>query len=78
MAYSTKVLDHYNNPRNVGSLDKSSSKVGTGMVGAFLNSGDTVSATVTFNTWVAASGSPSLSLDIGGNSLNAALQTTSG
>jgi len=34
MAYSDKVLDHYNNPRNVGSLDKSSSKVGTGMVGA--------------------------------------------
>ena len=34
MAYSDKVLDHYNNPRNVGSLDKNSSKVGTGMVGA--------------------------------------------
>ena len=34
MAYSDKVLDHYNNPRNVGSLDKSSSQVGTGMVGA--------------------------------------------
>jgi len=34
MAYSTKVLDHYNNPRNVGSLDKTSSKVGTGLVGA--------------------------------------------
>jgi nitrogen fixation NifU-like protein len=34
MAYSDKVLDHYNNPRNVGSLDKSSSSVGTGMVGA--------------------------------------------
>jgi nitrogen fixation NifU-like protein len=34
MAYSDKVLDHYNNPRNVGSLDKSSSRVGTGMVGA--------------------------------------------
>jgi Fe-S cluster assembly scaffold IscU len=34
MAYSDKVLDHYNNPRNVGSLDKSSSNVGTGMVGA--------------------------------------------
>jgi nitrogen fixation NifU-like protein len=34
MAYSEKVLDHYNNPRNVGSLDKSSSNVGTGMVGA--------------------------------------------
>jgi nitrogen fixation NifU-like protein len=34
MAYSDKVLDHYNNPRNVGSLDKSSTHVGTGMVGA--------------------------------------------
>jgi nitrogen fixation NifU-like protein len=34
MAYSNKVLDHYNNPRNVGSLDKSDPAVGTGMVGA--------------------------------------------
>jgi nitrogen fixation NifU-like protein len=34
MAYSDKVLDHYNHPRNVGSLDKSASNVGTGMVGA--------------------------------------------
>jgi nitrogen fixation NifU-like protein len=34
MAYSNKVLDHYNNPRNVGSLDKNSPNVGTGMVGA--------------------------------------------
>lgn len=34
MAYSEKVLDHYENPRNVGSMDKESSKVGTGMVGA--------------------------------------------
>ena len=34
MAYSEKVLDHYNNPRNVGSLDKKSENVGTGMVGA--------------------------------------------
>jgi len=34
MAYSNKVLDHYNNPRNVGSLDKSDPTVGTGMVGA--------------------------------------------
>jgi nitrogen fixation protein NifU and related proteins len=34
MAYSDKVLDHYNNPRNVGSLDKKSDNVGTGMVGA--------------------------------------------
>ena len=34
MAYSQKVLDHYENPRNVGSLDKSDPRVGTGMVGA--------------------------------------------
>jgi nitrogen fixation protein NifU and related proteins len=34
MAYSDKVLDHYNNPRNVGSLDKNDPTVGTGMVGA--------------------------------------------
>jgi len=34
MAYSDKVIDHYNNPRNVGSLDKSSTDVGTGLVGA--------------------------------------------
>ncbi len=34
MAYSDKVLDHYNNPRNVGSLDKRDPSVGTGMVGA--------------------------------------------
>ena len=34
MAYSDKVLDHYENPRNVGSLDKNSTHVGTGMVGA--------------------------------------------
>lgn len=34
MAYSNKVLDHYNNPRNVGSFDKKDPNVGTGMVGA--------------------------------------------
>jgi nitrogen fixation NifU-like protein len=34
MSYSEKVLDHYNNPRNVGSMDKESISVGTGMVGA--------------------------------------------
>ncbi len=34
MAYSNLVLDHYNNPRNVGTLDKSKSNVGTGLVGA--------------------------------------------
>jgi len=34
MAYSEKVIDHYNNPRNVGQLDKASAEVGTGLVGA--------------------------------------------
>ena len=34
MAYSDKVLDHYENPRNVGTLDKNDPHVGTGMVGA--------------------------------------------
>jgi nitrogen fixation NifU-like protein len=34
MAYSEKVIDHYENPRNVGSLDKEDPNVGTGMVGA--------------------------------------------
>jgi nitrogen fixation NifU-like protein len=34
MAYSEKVIDHYENPRNVGALDKSDPTVGTGMVGA--------------------------------------------
>ena len=34
MAYSTQVIDHYENPRNVGSFDKSDNDIGTGMVGA--------------------------------------------
>ena len=34
MAYSTKVIDHYENPRNVGTLDKDDENVGTGLVGA--------------------------------------------
>ncbi|MCP5372488.1 MAG: Fe-S cluster assembly scaffold IscU [Hyphomicrobiales bacterium] len=34
MAYSDKLIDHYENPRNVGTLDKSSEDVGTGLVGA--------------------------------------------
>jgi Fe-S cluster assembly scaffold IscU len=34
MAYSDKLIDHYNNPRNVGTLDKAAENVGTGLVGA--------------------------------------------
>ena len=34
MAYSKELLDHYENPKNVGSMDKDSSEVGTGLVGA--------------------------------------------
>lgn len=34
MAYSDKVIDHYTNPRNIGTLDKSKNNVGTGLVGA--------------------------------------------
>ncbi len=34
MSYSEKVIDHYNHPRNVGSMDKASADVGTGLVGA--------------------------------------------
>ena len=34
MSYSNKIIDHYNNPRNVGSLDRNSPRVGTGVVGA--------------------------------------------
>ena len=34
MAYSEKVIDHYTNPRNIGTLDKNSNTVGTGLVGA--------------------------------------------
>jgi len=37
MAYSEKVLDHYENPRNVGKMDSADLNVGTGMVGAASN-----------------------------------------
>ena len=48
MPYSDKVLDHYNNPRNVGSLDKSDIDVGTGIVGA-LECGDVMKLQLRIN-----------------------------
>lgn len=39
MAYSDKVIDHYENPRNVGSFDKNDPTVGTGMVGDYTREG---------------------------------------
>src|ERR1044072_1274 len=48
MAYSDKVLDHYSNPRNVGSLDKASTDVGTGLVGA-PESGDVMKLQIKVN-----------------------------
>ena len=48
MAYSDKVIDHYNNPRNVGQLDKSSETVGTGLVGA-LECGDVMRLQIQVN-----------------------------
>ncbi len=52
MAYSDKVIDHYENPRNVGSFDKSDESVGTGMVGA--PKGKTLDQAVTIkNTQIA-------------------------
>ena len=36
MSYSDKVIDHYNNPRNVGSMDKKNADVGTGLVGEWV------------------------------------------
>ena len=42
MAYSEKVVDHYEKPRNVGSLDKKSKEVGTGIVGAPIAIGNAV------------------------------------
>ena len=35
MAYSPKVIDHYENPRNVGAFDKSDASIGTGLVGCY-------------------------------------------
>ena len=39
MAYSKKVIDHFESPRNIGSLDKKEPSVGTGIVGAHQNAG---------------------------------------
>ena len=58
MAYSDKVLDHYNNPRNVGSLDKSDPNVGTGMVGA-PECGDVMKLQIKVNERPASSKTPS-------------------
>src|SRR3954465_2063593 len=49
MAYSNKVIDHYNNPRNVGSMDKASADVGTGLVGA-PECGDVMKLQIKVNT----------------------------
>ncbi len=49
MAYSDKVVDHYNNPRNVGSFDKSRADIGTGMVGA-PECGDVMKLQIQVNT----------------------------
>ena len=49
MAYSDKVIDHYNNPRNVGSLDKKDPNVGTGLVGA-PECGDVMKLQIKINT----------------------------
>ena len=49
MAYSDKVVDHYNNPRNVGSMDKGRTDVGTGMVGA-PECGDVMKLQIQVNT----------------------------
>ena len=48
MSYSDKVIDHYNNPRNVGSMDKKDSDVGTGLVGA-PECGDAMKLQITVN-----------------------------
>ena len=48
MAYSDKLLDHYENPRNVGSFDKADIRVGTGMVGA-PSSGEVVKLQIKVN-----------------------------
>ena len=50
MAYSEKVIDHYENPRNVGNLDKDAKNVGTGMVGAPA-CGDVMRLQIQVNEW---------------------------
>ncbi len=49
MAYSDKVLDHYENPRNVGAFDKNDQSVGTGMVGAPARCGDVMKLQIRVN-----------------------------
>ena len=51
MAYSEKVIDHYENPRNVGSMDKKDNSVGTGMVGAPA-CGDAIASSSLITEWV--------------------------
>ena len=53
MAYSDKVIEHYENPRNVGSMDKGDEQVGTGLVGAPA-CGDVMTSPVSF-AWLATS-----------------------
>ncbi|MEN9777325.1 MAG: hypothetical protein RJB04_1080, partial [Verrucomicrobiota bacterium] len=79
------TADQYSNANTAGAavaptVSSVALTTGSGMLGAWLNAGDTVSATVTLSSWVAASGStsgsPTLGLDIGGSLSNATLETS--
>ena len=61
MAYSEKVLDHFKNPKNVGTLDKNDASVGTGLVGA-PECGDVMRLQIKVNPWQlnGLKGSPSM------------------